>query len=265
MVHIITKMSHTQRNATLLIGTGVLLIGLTIGNYFFDFTDTLVASRQYAEIQSAQTLIPEDTLVADSIPTGSINQGVPESTFSVGTSTPAPTPTPPPVQNEISAFIPDRIVIPAVHLDAPVISSDQKSVQVKNQWFDQWQVPDEFAAGWLNDSAPLGIPGNTVLSGHHNAYGKVFAHLVELQPGDLILVYSGRTEFVYEVKERTIVQEKDVSLAIRQENAKWISATPDERLTLVTCWPKRNNTHRLIIVATPVKEPAQERSLSIAP
>ncbi len=43
-------------------------------------------------------------------------------------------------------------------------------------------------------------------------------------------------------------------LEIRKANAEWIAPTTNERLTLVTCWPKRSNTHRLIIVAEPVVE-----------
>ena len=38
----------------------------------------------------------------------------------------------------------------------------------------------------------------------------------------------------------------------RLQNARWIAATADERLTLVTCWPNTTNSHRLIIVAEPV-------------
>jgi sortase A len=40
--------------------------------------------------------------------------------------------------------------------------------------------------------------------------------------------------------------------AVRLENASWIAKTSDERLTLVTCWPYDTNTHRLVVVASPV-------------
>jgi sortase A len=40
-------------------------------------------------------------------------------------------------------------------------------------------------------------------------------------------------------------------LEIRMANAEWLGGTDDERLTLVTCWPQKSNTHRLIIVARP--------------
>lgn len=153
---------------------------------------------------------------------------------------------------KIEGYIPDRIVIDSIQLDAPVIIAKHKSFELKNQWFEQWSAPDEFAAGWHDQSAPLGKPGNTVLNGHHNVFGEVFGKLVQVQVGDLIRVYSGKKSFWYEVKSIQILKERDASLEVRTTNAEWIGHTPDNRLTLVTCWPKRSNTHRLIVVATPV-------------
>ncbi len=41
-------------------------------------------------------------------------------------------------------------------------------------------------------------------------------------------------------------------LEVRLKNAQWMQPTPDERLTLISCWPYWTNTHRVIIVARPV-------------
>jgi len=166
--------------------------------------------------------------------------------------TPLPTLAPSVPVEVITGYVPDKIIIPAIRLDAPVIRSTYGAVELRDQWFEQWIVPDEFAAGWQGNSAPLGMTGNTVIGGHHNEYGKVFGHLVELEIGDTIYVYSGNVTFVYKVVDKQLLKEKDVSLDIRRANAEWISPTDDERLTLVTCWPKRSNTHRVIIVAEPV-------------
>jgi sortase A len=151
-----------------------------------------------------------------------------------------------------AGYVPDRIVIPAIALDAPVIPATSVTMEIRDQWFEQWIVPDERAAGWQVSSAPLGEAGNTVLGGHHNAYGKVFGRLVDLEVGDVIYIHSGAKVFTYLVAERQLLQEVNVSLEIRKENARWISATTDERVTLVTCWPRRDNTHRLVIVALPI-------------
>ena len=82
--------------------------------------------------------------------------------------------------------------------------------------------------------------------------GEVFRHLVELKAGDLIEVYSGDQMAVYEVTTLHILPDRDEPLEVRRQNALWIQPTLDERLTLVTCWPYTNNTHRLIVVAMPI-------------
>jgi sortase A len=153
-----------------------------------------------------------------------------------------------PVIADTSATIPTRIVIPAIHLDAPIERVGWSLVQ----GVSMWDIPDHFAAGWLKTSAPLGQPGNTVLDGHHNIAGEVFRYLVNLNPGDLIEVYSNSELFSYTVVAKQILRDRDQPIEIRRQNATWIEPTLDERLTLVTCWPYTNNTHRLIIVAKPI-------------
>ncbi len=151
-------------------------------------------------------------------------------------------------------YIPDRIRIPKIGLDAPVVESDNKVVTVDGQSFEQWLAPDKRAAGWHTSSATLGVPGNTVLNGHHNVYGEVFGRLVDLDTGDMIIVSSGDQDFIYKITNKMILPEKYAELDVREENARWLQPSEDERLTLVTCWPKVSNTHRLIIVAKPVAQ-----------
>lgn len=146
---------------------------------------------------------------------------------------------------------PRRIVIPSIAVDAPVIGVGLTTVQSGNQTVYQWQVPQAYEAGWHNTSAPLGLSGNTVINGHHNIFGEVFGQLVELEVGDEIVVYDANTPHNYTVREVQILPERDQPLAVRLENAKWIEPTNDERLTLVTCWPHDDNSHRLIVVAYP--------------
>ncbi len=165
-----------------------------------------------------------------------------------GQATPTPTPTP------TGPLVPDRIVIPSIELDAPVIAAVEKKVKIGQSEYLQYLAPDEFAAGWHSNSAPLGEVGNTVINGHHNVHGKVFGHLVDLVPGDRILVYSGTYSFYFEVSNVMILPERDADLSTRLDNARWIEPSNDIRLTLVTCWPANSNTHRLIIVASPLPE-----------
>jgi len=164
----------------------------------------------------------------------------------------APEPT-----REAGPQTPRRIIIPAIGLDAPVETVGWHVIN----GVSTWDVPDHAAAGWLKTSAPLGQIGNTVLDGHHNIAGEVFRYLVNLKPGDEIEVYSGQRVYTYKVALRRILKERGESEAVRLQNAQWIMPTDDERLTLVTCWPYTNNTHRLIIVA----QPAASRSGDLRP
>lgn len=156
---------------------------------------------------------------------------------------------------------PDRIVIPAIELDAPVVPAREEMTEIDGVDYLQYLAPDEYAAGWHTNSAPLGKAGNTVINGHHNVFGEVFGRLVELKPGDRILVYSGRSIFEFQVANVLILKERDAEISTRLENARWIEPSQDTRLTLVTCWPEYSNTHRLIIVASPAAENAGDSGL----
>lgn len=148
--------------------------------------------------------------------------------------------------------VPDRIAIPAITLDAPVIAADHRYTEVEGATFGQWLAPSFFAAGWHPDSALLGEMGNTVINGHHNIDGEVFSDLVNVVEGDSILVFSGERSFEYVVTNRMILPETFMDAATRMDNARWLGRSDDERLTLVTCWPLDSYTHRLILVAVPV-------------
>ncbi len=167
------------------------------------------------------------------------------------TFTPMPTPTPLPT---VAPEIPSRIVIDSIGLDAEVTPATAKKVKLDGVEFEQWLAPDRRASGWHTNSAMLGQIGNTVLNGHHNINGLVFQYLVNVNEGDIIVVYGSSHEFRYMVTNKMILPEKYVSLEQRMENARWIMHSDDDRLTLVTCWPFESNTHRLIVVAEPIDE-----------
>jgi LPXTG-site transpeptidase (sortase) family protein len=150
---------------------------------------------------------------------------------------------------------PQRLVIPAIELDVPVEAVEPTLVSVAGEVYQQWQVPNRRVAGWHANSARLGEEGNTVLNGHHNVYGEVFVRLVDLSVGDTIQLYSEEEVFTYVITNRMIVPEKYQTLDVRMNNAQWILPSGDERITLITCWPYESNSHRLILVATPLVSP----------
>lgn len=146
---------------------------------------------------------------------------------------------------------PIRIVIPQIDLDAPVAEIGLEAISSGGETYYQWQVPNDFIAGWHNNSARLGEVGNTVLNGHHNIYGEVFRYLIDLNEGDEIILYDNKRSYKYRVTMKELLPERNQSMETRIANAQWIAPTEDERITLVTCWPYTDNSHRLVIVAEP--------------
>ncbi len=149
-------------------------------------------------------------------------------------------------------LLPERLVIPAINLEAPVVPTGQRTYNIQGNLYEQWLVPDKFAAGWNPSSSFPGEQGNMVLFGHHNVNGAVFANLYKVAVGDEVSVFSSGLEFRYQVDQVIKVKEKNVSFAQMVENGKWLDNTEDERLTLVTCWPPYSSTYRLIVVAKPI-------------
>jgi LPXTG-site transpeptidase (sortase) family protein len=184
-----------------------------------------------------------------------LTASTPESTPAEGSFLGEPAPQITQVAQSQTQAIPDRLTIDSIGLDAPVTLAASQKIKIGKNVYYQWLAPDAFAAGWHTSSATLGQPGNTVLDGHHNVFGKVFGRLVDLTSGDKIEVYSGNRVFHFLVTNKMILPERDVSMQQRLENARWIGRSEDIRLTLITCWPADSNTHRLIIVAVP--DPSQ--------
>ena len=156
-----------------------------------------------------------------------------------------PTPTP---------ALPTRIVIPAINVDAPVVPVSWDTIEADGQAQAAWEVPAMYAAGWHETSAPLGVPGNTVLNGHNTTNGEVFRDLYTLEAGDTITSYSGDTPYAYAVTAVLILPEAGQPLEVRVENARYILPSDDERLTLVTCHPYGSLRYRLIVIAHPQEE-----------
>ncbi len=59
--------------------------------------------------------------------------------------------------------------------------------------------------------------------------------------------------YTYVVESLMVIPEKGRPFEERLENNRWIGNFDDERLTLVTCWPYTSNTHRVILVARPLR------------
>jgi sortase A len=146
---------------------------------------------------------------------------------------------------------PNRIVIPSIDVDSTVIDVHWRLTEIDGQPVSEWEVAD-YAVGFHYSTAWPGDKGNTVMTGHNNFRGQVFRNLADMKIGDEIFIFVGEQVYLYLVKQKVLVKEKDAPLAERIKNAVWIEPTDDVRLTLVSCWPYTTNAYRIIVVAKPV-------------
>ena len=160
-----------------------------------------------------------------------------------------------PSDEELAAARPTRIVIDVIGLDSPVVDVGWQARIVNGEFAgNEWETAD-YAAGYHESSAPAGMVGNTVISGHNNLRGAVFQDLYKVDLGDRIRLHdAGGTEHLYEVVESFVAREEGASASERRDNTQWIRQTGDERLTLVSCFPPWSNTHRIIVVAFPAPD-----------
>lgn len=97
----------------------------------------------------------------------------------------------------------------------------------------------KYSAGHFPETVMPGQKGNTAFAGHRNyTYNSYFNRLNELAVNDEIIVETKNGEFTYKVTETKIVEPTDTSV---------LKNTDDATITLVTCHPIRQATHRLII------------------
>ncbi len=122
---------------------------------------------------------------------------------------------------------PTRLVIPAIHVDVPVVEGDD------------WEQLKKGAGHHIGSANP-GERGNTFISGHNDIYGEIFRHLEEVKMGDEIIVYAGDRPYRYYVRATRIVEPDDVSVM-------YPTSTPI--LTLLTCYPYMVDSHRLVVIA----------------
>jgi sortase A len=100
----------------------------------------------------------------------------------------------------------------------------------------------DVGAGYLEGTVYPGHEGNSAIAAHRSrTFGKMFNRLAEIHSGDEIVIETKEGLFRYVVYDKFIVKPTDLSVLKNSENEKII--------TLITCHPLKNPTHRLIIKA----------------
>ena len=146
---------------------------------------------------------------------------------------------------------PIKMTIASVGIDTPIVPIGWQMLPAKDgQDSSQWKVA-EYAAGHHEGTANPGQVGNVVISGHDDWKGEVFKNLHNVKRGDEIHVFSDEREFLYIVQDSVIVLEDGATDQQKRDNARYMDPTPDQRLTLITCFPYGVDDHRLIVIAKP--------------
>lgn len=105
----------------------------------------------------------------------------------------------------------------------------------------------KIGAGLLEKTAEIGAFGNTVLTAHRSyTYGRFFNRLDEVEVGDEIFIATQENTYRYTVYNKVIVEPDDTSVTRESKGEKI--------LTLVTCHPIHNATHRLVVQARMIEE-----------
>ena len=203
----------------------------------------------FAQLLSTISLMNEESREAQVVPTATVTPVVnvmilpsghtPPDAFQRSEPAPIPlhlrgliaeiTPLPVPTQGPEHAR---RIRIPAIGVDAPVVEGDD------------WESLKK-GAGHHVGSANPGERGNCVISAHNDIYGEIFRDLPELSIGDEILVETFTKTYRYVVEQTRIVEPTETSV---------MATTSSPVLTLISCYPYRINTHRIVVIASLVRE-----------
>lgn len=128
----------------------------------------------------------------------------------------------------------DRLVIPEIHVDIPIVEGLDESALDKGAW----HMP--------NTSQDI-ASGNFVLSAHRFRYrppvSTTFYLLDKLKENDTMTVTWHGTTQMYRVTRSRIVEPTDLTV---------LAQTTEPTLTLITCTPLFSTAQRLIVTAVPV-------------
>ncbi len=105
----------------------------------------------------------------------------------------------------------------------------------------RYDIVSAYGVTRFADSAPLGQPGLSLMSGHDDIYGSIFRYLGHMGTGDAVIVTQGAHTYRYVVRSVSVVTPDDVRLL----NAPYTHPT----LALISCTPYWVDTHRVVVIA----------------
>lgn len=100
----------------------------------------------------------------------------------------------------------------------------------------------DVAAAHMTETSPLGQSGNAAIAAHRaRVDGRMFNRLDEMDVGDHIRLLTAEGDELYTVFDVMLVDPTDVSVLYPIED--------EQIITLITCEPSINPTHRIIVQA----------------
>lgn len=150
----------------------------------------------------------------------------------------APTTTPPPINPDFNIYI------PRLKANAPVVKNVDPANSVVYQSALSQGVAHAAGSALPNQSGNVFIFAHSAGNWYQaNRYNAIFYLLNKLKPTDkIVITYQGNPRN-YSVTDSKIVAASDVS---------YMQNTPQDQLTLMTCWPPGTTLKRLIVTALPL-------------
>ena len=173
--------------------------------------------------------------------------------------------------------VPLELWIPSLDISAPVLAVGITSKNVMDAPMGRSNDPVWHTAFWYRGGGIPGDPGTATIAGHVDGLGgqpALFAHLGDLRPGDLIIVYNTESDLgahfiVTEMEEFSARQAAaDPSVLVRIYGIGPVSGRGPQpaqdglsHLTLITCSGdiiRGSYEHRLVVYAQRVEATPQE-------
>ena len=158
---------------------------------------------------------------------------------------PVPDPPPPPRADEPYVEL-GRLQIPKIGIDAVLLQGITLNTL------------DLGPGHWPGTALP-GQVGNTVIAGHRTSHNKIFRDIDQLVPGDEVIFSTSDGDFVYLVRETTIVK-PDAMYIVEQ--------TYEPTATLFACHPPGSTRERIVVhldLSTDPTTPDAPSSSMVAP
>ena len=211
----------------------VIEVGVVVGLIFVlvgSLSTMQDINEASSQVQQLPTLTPTPVIAFAMLPGGHTPPDSPGG--------PAPVEIPAHLRSRVSAVTPlpmptrgpeqaTRIQIPAIGVDAPVVEGDD------------WEALKQGAGHHIGTANP-GESDNSIISAHNDIFGEIFRRLPDVDLGDEVLLHTASQIYRYVVTQKRVIEPSEVSV---------MYPTSSPVLTLISCYPYRIDTHRIVVIA----------------